>query len=281
MNYDNQFTVYSRDGIRLDAGSKCGSVTGLHAHDDEYQLEVLLSGESHSLVEKNQEKILPGFIDVYNPADLHEIDYRNTESFIFHLKIDALKKIFSEMGSHYQQPVFDSASRKKLQIPLSFLHHEIMILQNISEISPLNPAIEVYQENKVLTLLRLILGEIGDVNKYLNTVDPCSQHKVEKAQKWIKENFHQDDITISRLAELSHLSKFHFIRVFKNVYGKTPYDYLMETRMKEAVRILKEKRYRNMEEVALSVGLKNAAQLRYCLKKLGLHSKTFMREILV
>lgn len=268
MNYDNQFAIYSRDGIRLDIGSKYGSVTGFHSHDDEYQLEILLSGQSHSLLKKKQEKILPGFIDVYNPTDLHEVDYRNTESFIFHLKIDAVKKIYSEMGLCYQQPVFDSALRKKLQIPLSFLDHEIALLRNIGDISQLNSTIEIYQENKVLTLLKLILGEIGNVNQYLNTVDPCSQNKVEKAQKWIKENFHQDNITIERLAKLSHLSKFHFIRVFKNVYGKTPYDYLMEIRVKEAMKILKGKKYRNMEEVTLSVGLKNTAQLRYHLKKI-------------
>lgn len=268
MNYDKQFVVYSRDGIRLDIGSKYGSVTGLHSHDDEYQLEVLLSGESHSLFKKKQEKILPGFIDVYNPTDLHEVDYRNTESFIFHIRIDVIKKIYSEMGLCYQQPMFDSALRKKLQIPLSFLNHEITLLKDINEISPLNTTIEIYQENKVYTLLRLMLGAIGDVNEYLINVDSCSQNKVEKAKKWIKENFYQDDITISRLAELSYLSKFHFIRVFKNVYGKTPYDYLMETRVKEAIKILKGKKYRNMEEVSLSVGLKNTAQLRYHLKKI-------------
>lgn len=268
MNYDKQFAVYSRDGIQLDIGSKCGSVTGLHSHDDEYQLEVLLHGESHSLFKKKQEKILPGIIDVYNPTDLHEVDYRSTESLIFHLKIDVVKKIYSEMGLCYQQPVFDSTLRKKIQIPLSFLAHEMTLLKDLKEISQLNSTIEIYQESKVFTLLRLMLGEIGNVNEFLSTVDPCSQNKVKKAQKWIKENFYQEDISISRLAKLSHLSKFHFIRVFKNVYGKTPYDYLMETRVKEAVKILKGKKYRNKEEVSLSVGLKNAAQLRYHLKKI-------------
>lgn len=268
MNYDKQFVVYSHDGIQLDIGSKCGSVTGLHTHDDEYQLEVLLSGESHSLFKKKQEKVLPGFIDVYNPADLHEVNYINTESLIFHLKINAVKKIYSEIDLGYLQPVFDSTLREKLQIPLSFLQHEISLLKDLSEISQLNTTLEMYKENKVLTLLRLILGEIGNVNKRFNTANSCSQNKVEKAHKWISENFYQDDITISRLAELSYLSKFHFIRVFKNIYGKTPYDYLMETRIKEAVKILKGKKYQNMEEVSLSVGLKNTAQLRYHLKKI-------------
>ena len=98
-------------------------------------------------------------------------------------------------------------------------------------------------------------------------MDRSSHHKVEKARKWIQKNFYQDDINISSLAELSHLSTFHFIRVFKLIYGKTPYDYLMETRVKEAIKILKNNKYRNMEDVSISVGLRNAAQLRYHLKQ--------------
>lgn len=44
------------------------------------------------------------------------------------------------------------------------------------------------------------------------------------------ENFYQDDITISSLADISHLLKFHFIRVFKNIYGKNPtYKFNMRT----------------------------------------------------
>jgi len=269
MNYDNQRSIYSHNGIRLDVGAKYGSITGLHSHDDEYQFEVLLSGESNCIFKKRSEKILPGFIDVYNPADLHEINYKNTESFIFHLHIDAAKKIYTEMGLHHQQPLFDSTQSKKLNLPLPFLCHEIAILKNIEEITELNPTIQLYKENKILTLLKLILEESDNINQYLPTVDYCSQIKVEKAKKWIQKNFSRDDITISCLAEICHLSKFHFIRVFKNVYGKTPYDYLMETRSKEAIKILKEGKYRNIEEVSLLAGFRNAAQLRYQLKKMG------------
>ncbi len=80
-------------------------------------------------------------------------------------------------------------------------------------------------------------------------------------------NFHQDNISIAFLAELSHLSKFHFIRIFKTMYAKTPYEYLIETRVKEAIKILGSQTYQNMKEVSLSVGLRNTAQLRYHLKK--------------
>ena len=238
MNYDGQLAVYSQNGIKLSVGSKCGSITGLHAHDNEYQFEVLLSGKSRSLFKNEHELVLPGHIEIYNPAELHEIDYRGTESFIFHLQKDDFKEIFRDERARTQEPIFNNAVKKKLNIPLSFLYQEITILKNISEITHQSTTINTYKEDKVLTLLKLLLEQSEDTNKYLNTLDRSSHHKVEKARKWIQKNFYQDDINISSLAELSHLSTFHFIRVFKLIYGKTPYDYLMETRVKVAIKIL-------------------------------------------
>lgn len=270
MNYDNQLEVYSCDGIRLDVGPKRGSVTGIHAHNDEYQFEVLLSGQSYSTLKNNGRKIQPGVIDVYNPGDLHEVHYQTTESFIFHVRGDVIADIYREMKPPYQQPVFKASQDKPLRVPTHLLCNEIAHLKMLKEPSKTGTTLEVYKEGKVLLLLRLILSELGDTIKHLDTVDSDSKYKVEKAQKWILKNFHQDDISITRLAQVSHLSAFHFIRVFKNVYGKTPYDYLMEIRVKEALKLMQEGKFRNRESVGMSVGFRNAAQLRYHIKKLKL-----------
>lgn len=268
MNFDKQILVFSKAGVRLDIGSKLGSITGVHDHDKEYQFEVLLSGKSLSMLNKKDAAVFPGHVNVYNPADLHEIDYQNTESFIFHLQAEAVKHIQSEMGCGYKEPIFDPFLRKKLNIDLSILNQEIKILEKIN-LLPSNSTIEMYKENKALTLLKLILKEIQTENISHKNLDYFSRTKVEKAKNWIDKNYGLENITLNYLASLSHLSKFHFIRVFKNLYGKTPYEYLSEVRVKAAVRILDEKNYVNMEKVSEMVGLKNAAQLRYHIKKFG------------
>ena len=181
MNYDGQVVVYSHDGIKLSAGSKCGSVTGVHAHDDEYQFEVLLSGKSRSIIKNQQDIVLPGFIEVYNPADLHEIDYQNTESIIFHLQIDVVKKIHREIETCSQEPIFNTSIKNRLNIPLPFLYQEMVILKNISELTHTNTTIDDYQENKVLTLLRLLLEQSSHTHKYLPAAERASFNKVKKA----------------------------------------------------------------------------------------------------
>src|SRR5579862_3905731 len=163
MNFDKQILVYSKAGVRLDIGSKLGSITGVHDHDTEYQFEVLLSGKSRSMLNKKDAAVFPGYIDVYNPADLHEIDYQNTESFIFHVQTEAVKQILSEMGCGYKEPLFDPSLRKKVNIDLSILNQEINILEKIAFL-PSNSTIEIYKENKALTLLKLILKEMQTEN---------------------------------------------------------------------------------------------------------------------
>lgn len=266
MSYDKQYVIYSQEGIELSLGEKLGSVTGIHAHESEYQFEVLLSGKSRSLL-SNEETLNPGFIEVYNPTDKHEIEYCNTESFIFHVHINALNKTYRELQPSSTPPIFDNSIKKECDIPLSILHQEMAILKKMNEISHLNPKMAAYQKNKVLLLLRSILTGCDNIHDHSSWKEQAKRNKVRKTHQWIQAHFHQDNITIAYLAELSHLSPFHFIRVFKAIYGKPPYHYLIEKRVSEAIKIIEGKNYKNLEEVSVSVGLRNAAQLRYYLKR--------------
>lgn len=47
-----------------------------------------------------------------------------------------------------------------------------------------------------------------------------------------------DKIAIDNLADEAHFSKFHFIRLFKSIYGKTPHQYLKSVRIQKAQNLL-------------------------------------------
>jgi AraC-like DNA-binding protein len=51
---------------------------------------------------------------------------------------------------------------------------------------------------------------------------------------YIKNNFNKN-ISLDHLAQLVHLEKSYFIRLFKNIYGKTPIDVLIDCRMEHAL----------------------------------------------
>ncbi|WP_299530208.1 AraC family transcriptional regulator [Ulvibacterium sp.] len=62
--------------------------------------------------------------------------------------------------------------------------------------------------------------------------------RIVQAKLFIDKNF-CDKIDLDNISDESHFSKFHFIRLFKDIYGKTPYKYLTSVRIEEAKRHLK------------------------------------------
>jgi AraC-like DNA-binding protein len=52
-------------------------------------------------------------------------------------------------------------------------------------------------------------------------------------------NFHES-IDLDNISEEAYFSKFHFIRLFKKIYEKTPRQYLMQVRIENAKKYLEE-----------------------------------------
>ncbi|WP_282159963.1 helix-turn-helix domain-containing protein [Ulvibacterium marinum] len=62
--------------------------------------------------------------------------------------------------------------------------------------------------------------------------------RIVQAKLFIDNNF-CDKIDLDNISDESYFSKFHFIRLFKDIYGKTPHKYLTSIRIEEAKRHLK------------------------------------------
>ena len=56
------------------------------------------------------------------------------------------------------------------------------------------------------------------------------------------DNYYADKIDLNNISNQAYFSKFHFIRLFKSIYGRTPNHYLIKIRMDNA-RILLAKGY--------------------------------------
>jgi AraC-like DNA-binding protein len=65
--------------------------------------------------------------------------------------------------------------------------------------------------------------------------------KLKRALAYMKK--HADEpLTIAQLADIAHLSSYHFIRCFKSAYEHTPLQYLTHLRLKKASLLLKKSR---------------------------------------
>ena len=75
-----------------------------------------------------------------------------------------------------------------------------------------------------------------------------------------------EKIDLDNIAEEAHFSKFHFIRLFKSAYGKTPHHYLTQVRIDRARLLLMENA--SIMAAAFAVGFDSATSFTGLFKRL-------------
>ncbi|MCB0057130.1 MAG: AraC family transcriptional regulator [Caldilinea sp.] len=77
-----------------------------------------------------------------------------------------------------------------------------------------------------------------------------------------------EDISLAQLADVVHLSPYHFARCFKLTAGLSPYQYLLARRVNYAIHLLQTSPERSLLEVAVSVGFYDQSHLSRHLKRI-------------
>jgi AraC-like DNA-binding protein len=102
--------------------------------------------------------------------------------------------------------------------------------------------------------------------------------RIQAAKLFMDENYH-NPIGINILAGQALFSPYHFIRLFKSTYGKTPYQYLLELRMGKARDFLK--KGHAVTDVCWQVGFSSSTSFSGQFKKTtGLTPSAFQKKII-
>ena len=108
-----------------------------------------------------------------------------------------------------------------------------------------------FDEVALVLAARFVETVSGDGQKA--TVAPArDRRRAVEAAHWI-ETHSGHDIDLNRIARESGLSAFHFLRIFSQVLGVTPHQYLVRSRLRRAARLLADAE-RAITDVALDVG---------------------------
>ncbi len=86
-----------------------------------------------------------------------------------------------------------------------------------------------------------------------------------QAQEFIHENLHTN-LDLDTLSQVACLSKFHFIRLFKEVFEVTPRQYLITCRLDRASKMLVNTS-KSFHDICLEVGLKDSSSFGRLFKK--------------
>lgn len=79
------------------------------------------------------------------------------------------------------------------------------------------------------------------------------------------DNHYSDRLDLDNIADEARFSKFHFIRLFKSIYGKTPHHYLTQVRMEKAKEFLSNQM--SVADTCTSVGFDSPTSFTALFKK--------------
>jgi AraC-like DNA-binding protein len=88
--------------------------------------------------------------------------------------------------------------------------------------------------------------------------------RIVKAKLFIDSNY-ADAIDLDHIADEAFFSKFHFIRLFKKTYGKTPHQYLTWVRIEKSKLLLQNEM--TVSEVCYSVGFDSISSFTGLFKR--------------
>lgn len=89
--------------------------------------------------------------------------------------------------------------------------------------------------------------------------------RIVQAKLFIDSNYHEY-INLDNIADEAYFSKFHFIRLFKNAYGKTPHQYLTAVRIEKARNLLQTGI--GVSDVCFAVGFTSVTSFTDLFKKI-------------
>ena len=103
-----------------------------------------------------------------------------------------------------------------------------------------------------LVLARRLVELLSDRPRPRNNTAPRDRRRAVEAALWIDAHSHES-IGLDAIARETGLSTFYFLRVFNRVFGVTPHQYLLRSRLRRAARLLTEDT-RAITSVAFDVG---------------------------
>lgn len=212
-------------------------------NNKEYQLKsgtlLCMSPETEIIVKPTKTKIQPKYVAIS-------------------IKKDFLEEIFLKIaGNKNMKPVIydNHYSYKTLDI-LEFFMQEFIYLDSPSQLM-----LESIETQIVIQLLRDM-----DLDPTVNKINTSQERSyVEQAIAYI-ESYYNSNITINEICNSIYISPCHFQRIFKNAMNKTPYQYIMEFRIKKAKEILEGEKT-SIAEVARLCGFLSSGHFATVFKK--------------
>ncbi len=220
-----------------------------HFHKD-YSIGLILEG-THKL-ELNKDNIIAskGEIKIINPYDLHIADGTSPWKYLNFMPDE---KAIKDFAQDLCDDIVDCDIRFNSFIKDQKATHYLLKIAN-----SLNNTLE-YEENLTI-FISYLLKHYGYKNIHIKDIPKNIKNSIE----YIHENF-LENLSLDEIAFVSGLSKYHFIKLFKEKTGLTPHKYIIDLRIEHA-KILMKKNI-PFSQIALYCGFSDQSHFIRSFKK--------------
>ncbi len=238
------------------------------AFHPEIEIKLFYEGDAIQTIGNKTIVATAGDITIANPYEVHACIQTDFHKGKYHLVIIDLD-FFKNTG------LIDVDLRTLLMADGASFNNHIKNNKRLGQI--LMRVIEEVNEQKKYyqSIVRNLMAEFFSLllRDELNTNNPrlLSTKEVKKATVIAPAiakilNDYDKHIAVDDLAELCHLSKFYFCRVFKEVMGDTPTNYINNQRIHIAKAMLRDKT-KSIQQVATLCGYNDVSYFYRCYKK--------------
>lgn len=126
----------------------------------------------------------------------------------------------------------------------------------------------------VVQLIRQMSNRQGSNGVIRGSGGRLARHALRAVEEYIHAHLDQN-IALAELADVAHLSEFHFARLFKQTTGLPPHQFVIHQRVERAKQLITARRL-SLAQVAIDVGFSDQSQLSRHFKRLvGVTPKRF------
>lgn len=117
-----------------------------------------------------------------------------------------------------------------------------------------------------------------EVDRIANEHGLPEHHYIQIRQsKAFMEKYHSEKIELEKIAAAAFMSRFHYIRIFKLVYGLTPREYLRDLRINKAKELLR--KGMSVTQVCFDVGYESLPTFSSAFKRGTGYSPKMYQEL--
>lgn len=233
----------------------------MHWHDD-LQLTFVINGEIQIKTIFQTIELKENEIVFINKKILHQI----TEKENAHYKSFLFPDVF--MQFYDNSPIYKQVSQFLNNHNLTILSIQNQILINIVQqinLLTLQSRDSFYEYQILLLLNQFMLELMKTVNLPDQNIHSEQNLCIQECLTFIHDHY-DEDITLEQIASYSHISIGYCGRLFKKILETSPYEYLIDFRIKKSLDLLASNQY-TISEVARLVGFNSLSYFIQCFKK--------------